>query len=272
MYKQNLHTHSVFCDGKNSLEELVLEAIAKGFDSVGFSSHSYTPFDESYCMKRDSVADYVAECARLKRKYADKIVVLGGIEQDFYAPTPDFAPDFVIGSVHYLKVGETYVPVDKKADIIANAVKFHFGGDSYAFVESYYTTVENVKKVTNCDVIGHFDLVTKFRDVSSPLFDESHPRYVAAAEKALDALISQNVIFEINSGAVARGYRTDPYPSPRILKRIAEAKGKITLSSDCHEKSKLDCAYTEMLDAAKRAGFAEIYVLKNGKFVPEPIS
>ena len=39
--KQNLHTHTTYTDGKNTPEEVVLEALARGFDSVGFSEHSY---------------------------------------------------------------------------------------------------------------------------------------------------------------------------------------------------------------------------------------
>ena len=35
--KQNLHTHSIFCDGKDTIEEMTLEAISKGFDILGFS-------------------------------------------------------------------------------------------------------------------------------------------------------------------------------------------------------------------------------------------
>ena len=42
---QNLHTHSRFCDGADELEDIVLEAINQGFDTIGFSSHSFTPFD-----------------------------------------------------------------------------------------------------------------------------------------------------------------------------------------------------------------------------------
>ena len=30
--KQNLHTHSIFCDGKDTIEEMTLEAISKGFE------------------------------------------------------------------------------------------------------------------------------------------------------------------------------------------------------------------------------------------------
>ena len=37
--KQNLHTHSSYCDGKDTPEELVLYAINSGFSSIGFSGH-----------------------------------------------------------------------------------------------------------------------------------------------------------------------------------------------------------------------------------------
>lgn len=272
MYKQNLHTHSVFCDGKNSLEDIVSEAVARGFDSIGFSSHSYTPFDESYCMKPVNIPQYVSECRRQKEKYDGRIKIYCGIEQDFYAPPPIEKYDFVIGSVHYLKVGGEFVPVDKSAEFTANAVKTHFDGDIYTFAENYYTNVENLKKVTNCDVIGHFDLVTKFSESEKCPIDTSHPRYVAAAEKALMTLLKEDVIFEVNSGAVARAYRSTPYPSRHLLELIAKAKGKITLSSDCHDKTMLDCAYPEMICAARRAGFDEIYVLTDSGFVPTPLT
>lgn len=35
--KQNLHTHTTFCDGVDAPEELIREAMARGFDSLGFS-------------------------------------------------------------------------------------------------------------------------------------------------------------------------------------------------------------------------------------------
>lgn len=34
--KQNLHTHTCFCDGKDTPEELIQEALKRGFDSLGF--------------------------------------------------------------------------------------------------------------------------------------------------------------------------------------------------------------------------------------------
>ena len=41
MIKSNFHTHTYFCDGKDSPEEMVLSAIERGFTTLGFSIHSY---------------------------------------------------------------------------------------------------------------------------------------------------------------------------------------------------------------------------------------
>ena len=41
----NYHTHTTFCDGKSTVEEIVLSALAKGFDAIGFSGHGFTTFD-----------------------------------------------------------------------------------------------------------------------------------------------------------------------------------------------------------------------------------
>ena len=80
----NLHTHSTFCDGRNTPEEIVLAAIDKGFSSIGFSGHGYTPYDLRYCMK--DTEGYIAEINRLKTKYQGRIKILLGIEEDAFAP------------------------------------------------------------------------------------------------------------------------------------------------------------------------------------------
>ena len=102
---RDLHTHSTYSDGKASPEEVILAAIQKGLSEIGLSDHSYTFFDESYCMKKDRIASYKAELAALKKKYAGQISVLCGVEQDAYSTESTVGFDYAIGSAHYLKVG-----------------------------------------------------------------------------------------------------------------------------------------------------------------------
>ena len=45
--KANYHTHTTWCDGKDSPEAVVLAAIGKGFDAIGFSSHAMLPEDDT---------------------------------------------------------------------------------------------------------------------------------------------------------------------------------------------------------------------------------
>ena len=80
MILQDLHTHTVYCDGQNAPEDMVRAAIEKGMSRIGFSGHCYTFFDTSYCMSEDGVKEYCAEIAALKEKYKGQIEILLGLE------------------------------------------------------------------------------------------------------------------------------------------------------------------------------------------------
>lgn len=238
MIRSDFHLHTLFSDGKNTPEEMVLAAIEKGMTAIGFSDHSYTAFDESYCMPRERAGEYRRTIADLKERYKDKIKVLCGIEQDFYSDEPTDDYDYVIGSVHYIKVGEDYVPIDESPEILVKAAEKYFSGDIYCIVEEYFKTVSQVVERTRADIIGHFDLITKFnRDAK--LFDERSERYRKAAESALNALLTHSVPFEVNTGGVSRGYTSHPYPSRDWIGIIREKGGRLVLSSDSHSKDNL---------------------------------
>ena len=71
--KSNFHTHTLLCDGINMPEEMVIAAVDKGFDTLGFSGHCYTTYDESYCMSRENTLKYKTEIARLQEKYRGQL-------------------------------------------------------------------------------------------------------------------------------------------------------------------------------------------------------
>lgn len=226
--------HTAYCDGARTPEDMILSAIDKGLTTVGISGHSYTFFDTSYCMQKRDIPRYLSELHYLRAKYFDRIHVLCGVEQDYYSdyPTDDF--DYVIGSVHYLKVDDGYVSVDESPAILREAARKYFDGDIYALCEQYFETVADVADRTDCDIIGHFDLISKFIE-KEPLFDVHHPRYVAAWQYAVDELLVFDIPFEINTGAISRGYRTAPYPSAEIIAYIRKKGGRFVLSSDAHD-------------------------------------
>ena len=221
MIAKDLHTHSTYCDGGNTPVEMVRSAIDKGLDTIGVCAHSYTFFDTSYCIQKEAIPRFLAEMHYLRAAYYEKIHVLCGVEQDYYSdyPTDDF--DYVIGSVHYLKCGEDYIPVDETLQILKEAADKYFGGDIYALCEKYFRTVADV------------------------VIDVDHPRYVAAWKAAADELLKTGVPFEINTGAISRGYRTTPYPSAQIINYIKANGGELILSSDAHSADAIAYRFDE---------------------------
>ena len=280
MIRADLHVHSTYCDGKNTLEEMVQAAVCMGMDCIGFTGHSYTPFELTYCMSQEGTVQYREELARLREIYGDRIRILTGIEEDYYSEDDPADYDYVIGSVHYIRheqsapaVKETmkqnsvngqdtsgtgasgiesdkeqdisgmgapsggsqavYLPVDDTREIQLADIDQYFGGDVYAYAERYYELVSDIVRKTDCDIIGHFDLVTKFNE-KDPYIDTKHPRYRAAWQKAADILLTTGKPFEINTGAISRGYRTEPYPSREIREYLRDHGAKLFLTGDSH--------------------------------------
>ncbi len=266
MITTNFHTHSTFCDGADTPEEMVLTAINKGFTALGFSGHSYLYRDRDFAMNSETEAMYRKNILELKEKYKEKIKIFCGLEQDYYSEKPDYNYDYIIGSVHnVLKNGE-HLSVDAGADEAKNNVEFFYGGDYDAFAEEYFSVVEDVVNKTKCDIIGHIDLIQKYSEKNG--YGQSE-RFLAAAEKAIKALTPYGVPFEINTGAISRGARTIPYPSPEILRMIKKHGGRIVFSSDCHNKNFLDCHFKEIERLALECGFTEHGIItENGmKFI-----
>ena len=116
----NLHTHSTFCDGKSTLEEVVLSAIKKGFNIIGFSGHSYGSHC-SYGMQRTE--DYISEIKRLKEKYKNDIEVYVGVEEDMFDFCDRSKFEYIIGSCHYFKSGDSYYPIDLSSEEFEIALK-----------------------------------------------------------------------------------------------------------------------------------------------------
>ena len=133
MIRSTFHNHTTFCDGKSSAEEMVQAALAAGCPSLGFSGHSYTWFDESYCMSKAGTDAYRAETARLKAAYAERIRILCGVEQDYWSDAPTDGYDFVIGSVHYVRKNGHYLPVDSSKDTLLQGVNAQYVGDILDF-------------------------------------------------------------------------------------------------------------------------------------------
>ena len=260
MSLRDYHMHTTYCDGNNTAEEMALAGISLGLEEIGISGHSHTSFDESYCMSEEQTEQYRQELLELRERYADRISIKIGLEMDRYSDEDPSQFDYCIGSVHYIRVPEKgtgdvpagclpyegfiYIPIDETPEILRAAADVYFDGDLIALAAHFFDTAAEVCASTGCSIIGHFDLVTKFNE-GGGLFDESDPRYIAAWQRAVDQLLQEGVPFEINTGAISKGYRTEPYPAKNIRDYIRQQGGRFNLSSDSHRTDTLCYGFEE---------------------------
>lgn len=247
----NFHMHTKYCDGANSPKEMAESALALGCEEIGFSGHSWLDFDPMWTMDPDAAVRYRETVSALKEEYEGRMKVFLGVEQD-YCSEPDDLPfyEYVIGGVHCVFKNGNYISVDCDAETQRRGVEQWYGGDAMCFAEDYYKLVGDLYRKTRCDIIAHFDLVTKFIE-RDDLIDVTDARYQKAQNNALEQLFETPAVLEINTGAISRGYRTSPYPSEPVLELLGKAQKPVILSSDSHAADTILFGFEEAMRLVK---------------------
>lgn len=280
MNYSNYHTHCFFCDGKGEPEDYIKKAISLNFHSLGFSSHAPVHLPSSWTMKEENLNDYVETIKMLKEKYKDQIEIYCGLEIDYFPGIsgPDsnkfkeLELDYTIGSVHFMKNKDTgeYLTVDGDEEEYARIIEVFFKGDVQTFVAEYYGLIRGMLSEHKPDIVGHLDLVRKNNN-NQRYFNETEDWYKEEVFKTLEEIKKSGAILEVNTGAIARGYLTTPYPSPWILKECYELDIPITLNSDGHSPENLDAFFDESLNMLRYAGYKQIYFMNNKRWITRGI-
>ena len=262
----NYHTHTSYCDGKNTVDEMVERAISLGFKSLGFSGHQFSPQDAHYAMDDEGEEKYKNDIKDARKKYGHLIDIYLGIERDYCCEkTEGF--DYVIGSLHHVEKDGVWMNVDESPEVMEKGVEELFGGDYMAYVKAYYNLEAEILEKTGGQIVGHFDLVSKFNE-GNKYFNEDSSEYRKVALESMDRIIdsflesreslviprgfpkelkplleSGKPIFEINTGAMTRGLRSIPYPAGFLIDHLIEREVPMILSSDCHNKDYLDFGF-----------------------------
>ena len=249
--KANYHTHTTWCDGKDPPRAVVEAAIAKGFDALGFSSHAMLPGRYlEWALTPEKAPRYAAEIRALAAEYAPRLKILCGVEADWlkdeaepsYAVYSSISPDYIIGSVHFVRAADGgIVCVDKSPQSLEVGVRDHLGGDVRAFVSAYFAAVRE-SLAFDFDIVGHPDLVRKFNS-GNRYFDESANWYLDELERTADAIAASGKIVEVNTGAISRGWLDDAYPSPSFRAMLRERGVGFVISADAHSAETIDCAF-----------------------------
>ncbi len=239
------HVHTTYCDGKTPAKDMAKRADELGFVSLGFTSHAPQTFDPGYCIPPEQEEAYKAEIRALRAEYAGRMTVYLGVERDLYSCCSTEGYDFFIASVHYFpRPDGHHSPVDATPEKLRQYVETECGGDGLKMAKQYFTMLRDYVLSSHAPIIGHYDLPQKNNAVLH-LYDEESPAYQKLTLDCLRPLADTGALLEVNTGAMARGYLSTPYPSPTLLKAWKEWGGEVIVNSDCHDARYLTTGFEE---------------------------
>jgi len=277
-FLSNAHTHTPFCDGRSTVEDMLAAAKQLGFSSLGFSGHGDQGFDFSYSMGNGKQRRYEKALRALQRRFwneGESPRIWIGLEQDAMVDEEQKAYnrkhfDYILGSTHYLARDFQGMPVsvDGNFTILKTYVAEVLQGDWIAMVRAYYDAHVSMLRRDRPHMIGHFDLVRKQGSLAE-LFRT--PVYRGIALAALETARTCEGVLEVNTGGMAKRMMDEPHPSRELLGAWLEMGGEVTLTSDCHDAKYLNYGLDDMLGKLKRLGYRNIQRLGAGKALWETV-
>jgi histidinol-phosphatase (PHP family) len=271
-----LHTHTTFCDGRDSVEAMCQYAWKRGFVSLGFSAHAPLPADfgpeTEWHLHWDRLTEYVDAVQDAKRRWQGKLQVFLGLEVDYIrnvcGPSDgrftNLGLDYRIGSVHYLVPhGDIPFTVDGSLEELIHGIEGGYGGSANRMVEAFWTATEEMVGLHGFDILGHLDLVKK-NNRDRPLFSPAKGVYTEGADRVIQAIEAKMMVVEVNTGGMNRGTVDEPYPSVELIKKLRSRSIPMTINADAHRTEHLGGHYEEARTALLRGGYDSM-VLFAGK-------
>ncbi|KAI9010465.1 Polymerase/histidinol phosphatase-like protein [Phycomyces nitens] len=282
------HSHSgQFCHhGYGMLEDVVKQAIRKGFKVYGLSEHM-PRFDSNHLYPEEieancttstlstTYAAFLVEARRLQEVYKDQIELLIGAEIEFIDPSyadhvrdlqEEHKIDYVVGSLHHTHT----IPIDFSNELYQHALEQIGNGSLEGLFQAYFDEQYQMLSSVKPKVVGHFDLIRIYADQSKAFAALNQPNIWKSVVRNVDYVVSYGGLFEINSRAWKKGL-LDAYPQREIIKLIQSKGGKFTLSDDCHGPNDVGMFYDKLHQYLQDTGIETIHYLtkRDGKVIVE---
>lgn len=256
----NFHTHTQFCDGRDTMESIARAACDCGMKYLGFTPHSPIDIPSPCNMSRENVVDYKREVDRLSSELP--IPIYTGMEIDYLSPEQgpagnyyqDLGLDYCIASVHFIPdpAGE-YVDIDGSNERFAKNLHSHFRDDLRYVVETFYSQSAEMLSAGKFEILGHFDKVAQNASVIEPDL-EQQGWYNDLLDNYINQIIASGVIVEINTKA--RDNLGRFFPHERYWKCLVENGVTIAVNSDAHYSSRITSGRAEAFEILKKLGYA----------------
>lgn len=253
----NYHSHTNWSDGRATLEEMIAGARAAGLAEFGVSDH-YAPFPDGravdWALPADFLPEYVERILAAKAAEASGLVIRLGVEIDFFpesisvatATLAQYPFDYLIGSVHFVKPGPHFFPID----FDASRWEVLSPEEVNTIWRLYWRQIRALAESGCCDFIGHLDLPKKYGFL--PTVD-----LTAEANTALNAIAAAGLAIEINTAGWQKPIN-EAYPSLALLHAARERDIPLLINADAHIPEDAAADYDRARALAREAGYSEL--------------
>lgn len=238
-YLANYHTHTPRCHhATGAEEEYVLQALACGYDTLGFADHCCWPYASDFVsptrMRLDELEDYVSTVRALKEKYAGRIRIHLGLECEafpqFYAWMREIRAQ---GLVEYFILGNHYDTTDE--DGLPYFGHLMDRDRAYRYMETTISGMESGLFTYLC----HPDLfLNRFESFDA---DAKYIcRALCDAARRLNLPLEYNLLGK-NRQSAARSKGRLGYTTRQFWEIAAETGNRAIIGVDAHSPDELNC-------------------------------
>ncbi|WP_164214563.1 histidinol-phosphatase HisJ family protein [Virgibacillus sp. YIM 98842] len=249
------HTHSDFsADCETPMEETIREAIRLGLDEICFTEHIDYDYPDTSIVFELDLEDYDRKIAEMQYQYGEQLTIRKGVEIGIQPHQLERYND-LIEKEHFEFIICSMHTSDKK-DLHSGA--FFEGKTQEAAYQKYYEELLYcVKHFKNFQVLGHLDLVKRYKR------QESKKEFHDIIGEIFKEIIPAGKGIELNTSGKRYGMDSG-MPSTDILKLYKALGGEIiTLGSDSHVETTLAYGFKEALELLQSLGYEYVSTFEN---------
>lgn len=245
------HIHSNFSvDSSMEMETACTKAIDLKLDEIAFTDHIDIDYPDPDFIFDLDIYDYLNQIQKIQQKYKNQLKIKKsieiGLQPHVLSETNDkisgFEFDFIIASVHGVSKTDMH-----------NGDYFRTRDQKQGYIEYLFQLFDMLQNFNNYDVLGHFDIIRRYSDRKTSLYDIDKCRPII--DQILNLLIKKNKCLEINTSGFRYGINSI-MPDINILKRYKYLGGKlITVGSDAHLPAQIAYNFQYTYKTIKKVGF-----------------
>lgn len=245
------HIHTSLCNHATGImEAYVKKAVDIGLKEICFLDHliiSKNSHAESMTPKE--VPLYFQAVQQLKHRYKEIIKIKVGLEVDFIPENVShiqniietFSFDVIGSSVHFL--GDWNIVSRRLAEE-------HNKSDVDDLYNRYFEQIDYMLDFNYFDVVCHLDVVKKFGNKPSKLFEKK-------INEILSKISYKDIAVELNTNGYNHPAKTT-YPGFHLLKKCHDKNIDITIGSDAHHPESVGQHYGKALPLIFSAGYRHV--------------